>query len=411
MSNTPNVPTDWGMWEDIESSLDKKRKNRLLPVLLSLPFLLVMAGIIGYLLASKPDVSISERVEIRTDTVYLTESIHKVDTVLQTKYITKWRYQIPEETLTFQSQVQDLSKINSFLQQSIDELNKKLDDYRYAFSESILKDDPKYKKSDFFDLESQNNLPTKNIALNIDRFGIEAFALSPIPEVKMLSYERPKLMLIHNLLFENLVKSKKSKSLSDHLIPDYINIGVSIETPGLAFTKNLRPGLETGLGFNVELMFSPRFSLVTGIRSRSTQNKTTDPLIASLYPQPVFGSEETFQNLNVKSSFIDIPLIFKYDIFKLNQNQVYLTGGLLLSKHNQTEYLYEYSRNTSEIYYEEKGVALGWSLGSSVLGMGYEFDAWRNTSAFVESYARYNFKNESDAIHGLGFRFGMYYKI
>ena len=411
MSNTPEAPTDWGMWEDIESTLDKKRKNRFLPVFIGLPLLLFAAGVIGYLLAPKPDSTISEKVELIRDTIYLTESIHTVDTILQTEYITKWRIQKPEESLAFQSQIQNLSNLNTSLLQSIDGLNNKLKDYRYAFSESGLKNDPKYRKLDFFNPESTPNLPSDNISLFVDRSGIEAFDLSPLLDSKMLDYERPRLMLIHNLLFENLVKNKKSKNLLDHLIPDYFNIGVSIETPGFAFTKDLSPGLEMGFGFNAELMFSPRFSLVTGIRSRSTQNKTTDALIASSYPQPVTTSEEVFKNLNVKSSYIDIPLTFKYDVFKLRQNNVYLTGGLLLSKHSQTEYKYEYNRNTTEIYYEEKVAVNGWSLGSSVIGIGYELEPWSNTSAFIESYARYNFKSDKGAIHGVGFRFGMYYKI
>ncbi len=88
-----------------------------------------------------------------------------------------------------------------------------------------------------------------------------------------------------------------------------------------------------------------------------------------------------------------------------------MTGGFLLSKHNQTEYLYEYIRNTSEIYYGEKGVANGWNFGSSIVGIGYELEPWNNTLAFIESYARYNFNSDSDPIHGIGFRFGIYYKI
>lgn len=411
MSKTPDVPTDWGMWEDIEQNLDNKRKNRFLPVFIGLPILLVAAAMIGYLLAPKLDSNMSDNVEVIRDTIYLTESIHTIDTILKTEYITKWRIQKPEENLAFQSQIQNLASLNKSLQQSIDGLNNKLDDYKYVFSESGLKNNPKYSKLDLFNPESTVNIPPDKSSLFVDRFGIDVFDLSPLLDPQKLNFERPKLMLIHNLLFENLVKNKKSKSLLDHIIPDYLNIGVSIETPSFAFTKDLGPGLEIGFGFNAELMFSPRFSLVTGVRTRSTQNKTTDELIASTYPQPITSTEEAFKNLSVKSSYIDIPLTFKYKAFKLRQNNVYLTGGLLLSRHNQTEYLYEYIRNSSEIYYEEKGIASGWSLGSSIIGLGYELEPWSNTSAFIESYARYSFRSDSDPVHGIGFRFGIYYKI
>ena len=411
MSNTPEVPTDWGMWEDIESTLDKKRKNRFLPVFIGLPFLLFAAGLIGYFLAPKSGPSMSDNVEVIRDTIYLTESTHTIDTILQTEYITKWRIQKPEENLAYLSQIQNLTNLNSTLLQNIDGLNNKLNNYRYAFSESGLKNDPKYRKLDFYDSESTANLPEDKISLFVDRSGIEAFGMSPLLDTKMLEFERPKLMLVHNLLFENLVKNQKPKSLLDHLVPDYFNIGVSIESPMFAFTKDLSPGLEMGFGLNAELIFSPRFSIVTGVRSRSSQNKTTDELIASSYPQPATESDAVFKNLNVKSSFIDIPLTFKYDVFKLRQNNVYLTGGLLFSKHNETEYVYEYIRNTSEIYYEEKGLGYGWNLGSSVFGLGYELEPWHNTLAFIESYARYSFKSDAEPIHGIGFRFGMYYKI
>jgi len=411
MSSNPEVQTDWGMWDSIETSLDKRKKRRFLPFLLALPFLLLFAGAVGYMLAPKSEDSNLSNIDVQRDTIYLTESIHSIDTILKTEYITKWKYRNPNQDLALQSQVQDLASLNTSLQQSIKGLDLKLNEYRYAFSESILKNNPKYDHLDYINSKINTNSIALNEDFKTDRSIINGLTMSPLLDLQTLTFERQKIMLIHNLLFENLVKNKKSESVLEKLTPDYVNIGASIESPGLAFTKNLSPGLELGFGLNVELMFSPRFSIVTGIRTRSTQNTTTDSLIAGLYPQPATGIEEQFKNLAVKSSFIDIPFTFKYDFLKLNQNNIYLTGGLLLSKHNEIEYKYEYLRGQTEIYYEEKGDQLGWSLGSSVLGVGYEFDAWDRASAFIESYARYNFNSDVDPIHGVGFRLGLYYKI
>lgn len=411
MSNKPEVSTDWGMWEDIESTLDKKKKRRFIPVLLGLPFLLLFAGAVGYKLAPKSEDSISSKIDIQRDTIYLTETSHSVDTIVKTKYITKWKYRNSNKNLALQSQIQDLATINASLQQSINGLDSKLNEYRYAFSESILKSNPKYKHLDYYDKKKSTNSIAQNDVSRTDRSLLTGLTLSPLLDLRELTFERQKIMVIHNLLFENLVKNKKSESLLEKLTPDYINVGASLESPALAFTKNLSPGLEFGLGLNVELMFSPKFSIVTGVRTRSTENKTIDPFVAALYPQPTINSEEEFKNLAVKSSFIDIPLTLKYDFLRLNQNNIYFTGGLLLSRHNQIEYKYEYIRDQTEIYYEEKGDKLGWSLGSSVIGIGYEMDNWNSVSAFIESYARYNFSSNGEAIHGAGFRFGVYYKI
>ena len=410
MSNTPDVSTDWGMWSDLESTLDKKRINRLLPIFLGLPIFLILGGIIGYMIAPKQKV-FSNAVEIKKDTIYLTEKIHTIDTLIKTEYITKWKYKNPIHNKALQIQAQQLASLNSSLQESIRELDGKLNDYRYAFSESILKNDPKYRSLDFFNSKSSIIPSNKNITSDIERFSIDKLAFSPQLDLKVLKFDRPDIMLIHNLLFENLVNNQKAKSLLDHIIPDYINLGASIETPGLALTNNLSAGLEFGVGLNAEIIFSPNFSLVTGIRSRSSENKTTDPIIAANYPQPIIGDKEIFKNLSVKSSFIDIPITLKYNILKFNQNDVYLTGGLLLSKHSQTEYKYEYVRNTTEIYFEEKAEVSGWSLGSYIFGVGYEMDAWSNTLVFAESFVRYNYKSDFEPVHGVGFRFGMYYKI
>lgn len=411
MSNTPDVPTDWGMWGNIESSLEKKKNNRLLPILLGLPFIVFFAGLIGYLLAPNFSTVISNDLELERDTIYITNTINTIDTVLKTEIVTRWKYHNPKQQLQLQRQVQNLSSINQSLQKSMDDLDSKLNDYRFAFSENILKENPKYAHLDFFESEPKRNNILNNEGPINERYPIGVLAYSPMLSPKSLIYKRPQIMLINNLLFENLEKNIKPESFLEKMVPDYVNIGVSAETPSLAFTKNLSPGLESGLGLNMELMFSPRLSMVTGIRTRSTQNKTTDEITASTYPQPMTGSEDSFNNLNVKSSFLDIPFTFKYNMFKNAGNKLYLTGGVMLSKHKKTEYVYEYERNTSEVYYEEKIDGTGWSLGSSLLGVGYEIEAWGNTSAFVESNLRYQFNSDSDAIHGIGFRFGMYYKI
>jgi hypothetical protein len=411
ISDAPDVPTDWGMWAEIESSLEKKRKNWFLPLLIGLPILLALAGLIGYWLAPKPDSLVSDKTEFSTDTLYLTKTNYIKDTIFLTKYITKWKYNSPPENVVFLSQIQKLTNLNRSLEQSIKKLNTDLKEYKLAFSESTLKNDPKYKYLNRFSSESDALFTTNNMDLVNIRTELEGLVKSPILIPKSLIYERPKLMKVHNLYFENLVKNKKSDSLLDHMIPDYINLGASIEAPGLSVSNDLNPGLEMGIGLNVELMFSPKFSLVSGVRLRSNQNKTNDAQIASTYPQPIVNTEDNFKNLNIKSSFIDIPFTFKYDVLRHKQNNIYLSAGFLLSLQNHVEYKYEYIRNSTEIYYEVKGPSLGWGLGTSILGIGYEFDHWRNTSAFVESYARYNFKSDSDAIHGIGFRFGIYYKI
>ena len=293
----------------------------------------------------------------------------------------------------------------------MDNLDSKLDDYRLAFSESGLSETPKYRHLDIFDSDPKRKSLIVNEATISERYPLGILAYSPLLNPKLLDHKRPQIMIINDLWFENLIKNKKPESFIDQLVPDYVNIGVSAETPGLAFTKNLSPGLEAGFGLNVEFMFSPKLSLVTGVRIRSTQNKTKDEVIASTYPKPNVSSEESFKNLKLKSSFIDIPFTFKYNMYKREKDKLYLTGGVLLSKNNQTEYVYEYIRNMSEIYYEEKIKGSGWNIGSSVVGLGYELETWRNTSAFIESYARYNFNSDSNRVHGIGFRFGMYYKI
>jgi hypothetical protein len=411
ISNTPDVPTDWGMWNDIESSLEKKKRNRFLPILLVLPFIVFFSGLFGYLLAPNQGAVISNNIEEVRDTIYITNTISAVDTVLKTEFVTRWRYHNPSQHLQLQRQVQDLATNNQSLQNNIDVLDSKLNDYQYAFSESILKENPKYRHLDIFENGTKRNNRINSDAPISERYPIGVLAYSPLLSPKSLFYTRPQIMIVSDLWFENMVINKEPESFLDKIVPDYVNVGVSVETPSLAFTKNLSPGLEVGLGLNTEFMFSPRVSLVTGIRTRSSQNQTSDQIIASTYPQPMFGSEDSFKNLKVKSSFLDIPFTFKYNMFKQEANKLYLTGGVLVSKHNQTEYVYEYVRNTSEVYYEEKIKGTGWNLGSATLGVGYEMETWGNTSAFVESNLRYQFKSETEAIHGIGFRFGMYYKI
>lgn len=411
MSKTPDVPTDWGMWDDVEASLDRKKHNRFFPIWLGLPFLIFLSGFIGYLMAPKSDISIADDLEIQRDTIYITKAISSVDTVIKTEYITKWKYQPESQHQQLQSKIISLYQVNQSLQNSINSLDSKLNDYRLAFSEIKDKNNPKYAHLDFSYTESNNIISNDSEAFRNQRYQMENIAFSPILTPKMIDYRSPKLILINDLWFQNLIKNKKSESLFEQIVPDYINIGLSAELPGLTFTKNLSPGLEAGLGLNIEFLFSPRFSVVTGIRNRLGQNGTSDELVASNYPQPVINLEESFKNLKVKTTFIDIPLSLKYRILNIGQNDLYLSGGLLVSKDVEREYVYEYIRNASEIYYEVKREGGNWSIGSSIFSVGYEFDAWSNTSAFFESYIRHNFNSDEDAIHGIGFRFGMYYKI
>lgn len=411
MSNPPEVPTDFQMWEDIEQNLDKKKRNWMLPVFLGLPFIILFSGFIGYLLAPKTNTTLGFETEHTRDTIYINNTTHSIDTIIKTEFITQWKYRNSNQTIQLQSQIQNLSNLNRSLQNDLASLDSKLEDYRMAFSESIIKDNPKYKHLDYFRNINVTS-PYNDNLLSTGRSTFENIALSPLLNPGMLEYTRPKIMIIHNdLWLENMLKNKKPKSLLEQIVPDYVNLGISVETPGIAFTKDLSPGLESGFGFQSEFLFSPKFSIVTGIRSRSTQNKTTDIAIASTYPQPIVTSEETFKNLKVKSTFVDIPFTFKYQMFKHKQNDIYLTGGVLLSKRTQTEYIFEYIRDASEIYYEEKAPGGNWGIGSTIIGLGYEMDTWGNTSAFLESYARYKFNGDSEPIHGLGFRFGMYYKI
>ena len=413
MGDYPETPTDWNAWDTISKGLQNDGNNRVLPLWIWLPIGLITTGILGYWLGqtqyAQPSITQSENI---IDTVYISSTNTIRDTVYQEKYVTEWKYKnaiFNDDQIISSVAYQNLLASKTRFENQLSQYQNTLSNHPIAYH-PLFATLPGLRE-----LAKQNN-PIENLANPnsiTDRLhGINIESITPL-ELALLQSNR-RLIAGLNVYKYPIPSLKSKKSILEHIIPDYVNIGASLEGPFSSFTQEGTTGIEFGGGIHTELLFSPKFSVVTGFRSRNNTTSITDETEALKYPQPLeLNPGEIFKNLNIKTNFLDIPLHLKYK-YSTTGIEKYIIAGILTTKTSSREYAYEYSTANGETYREVNGVNSGWTIGTATLGMGFEYGIGNSFNVFAEPYARFNFKTSTgdrNEFHGIGLRLGLVYEL
>ncbi len=416
LENTPNEPTDWSVWDKIENELDRDKKRAIIPFWFW-PLGMLAVGLLGYMLGSEMPFNIpsNERTTLVRDTIYMDRIITKSDTVFQHTSLTENPIfsNLNAENQRIQNQLQALKLYNR-------QIANQLNSYGRLIAEKGLLADIDFSKlpniQDFESFASKMEVANSDIFPKEKRDFLNSLEfLDGIPISKQIEYDRKRPMPIVGLTHSQILKMMENPSFMDKITPDYVNIGFLTEGPSFIFDQNGNSGSAFGGGGIVELIFSPKLSLILGASSVSYSSKIEDETNAGVYPQPMnIGEDEIFENLNILSSSLEIPVSLKYRLNFIKSVQPYIVGGLSGVKFRNIEYKYEYSSGTNETYYEVSANAVlpwGWSVHgglSAVKSISNSFD--------ILGEVRFNYQLgdaalNRDRYYGLGIRLGALYKI
>ena len=414
MSEPPKQPTDWAMWDKVSNSVGEDNPSSGIPLWLWLPFLMALAGIGGYFLNSDSNhEALSSGITV-TDTVYIHEQTIRTDTIYKTKYITQWRDRKVEN--------RDLLSLNKLLLVDADSLRnqvsfleRKMNALEHAIRSTSLKYDPAL--AGILSISDEGNMkntfPSEigSIANLVEsqRGGLNSLGLLQIPNYFIFQDG-----MVRNWKLDPVKITPRSPGLLESLIPDYVNIGISLGTPALNFSNGLMPGYEIGGQLHLELLFSPKFSLVTGIGAKNATPKTKDESLAMVYGLPDILDGDQFKELYLNTSSLQVPLLMKYTIRKGKTGKRYLIGGLIVNRVFDQEPRFEYLRGVNEIYYETDSNTLPWSFSTIQLGFGFERKIRDRLNIYAEPFGRYDFSRlDADGykFHGLGVRWGVSYEL
>ena len=417
LGNPPKKATDWSVWNTIEKELDRKKRRFVLPFWFW-PLGMLGVGVLGYFMGNQMRSSsplYSHETTYLIDTIYLDRTITKTDTVYK------------EPFQEYYSQLKDFRNSNEALRSQLSSIKKNydqslaiLDSYgRLIAQKGLLRDRdfqelPDIRKYEHYFKDDINPLVIDSPFAN--RGLMQSLELAAgIPLINRIAYDRTKPKIIVGLTVEQMKKMNPPPSILERLTPDYINLGMALEGPSLTLDQNGSSGNSIGVSGIVELMFSPRISLLTGINSISNSTKIEDELLSMGYPQPAnVGENEVFENLNIKSTSLEIPLSLRYKFQSDAWAEPYIIGGVSWVKFRNVEYIFEYSNGNNETYYEVKNEISYPSSWAVHGGIG----AVRSISNSFDLIGEVRFNYQLDKIalnrdryYGLGLRLGALYKI
>jgi hypothetical protein len=410
LNRPPKSQTDWELWDKISPDIEYNRRG--MPLWWWVPALAVISGIIGYFLHFHDEVmELPPRTVYMIDTVYVDKIITKNDTFILERFTDPIVYEdadlklIPAYAL--------LEKKARLFEQEVEILQAELNEIGKVIFDSSLKHDDRL--SPYLEkylvrtgIENKNKNPLFDLrSITETPYEITSFSYYPII--------KGKIPIVRNVFWDHLIKQQQNESLLNKIIPDYFNIGAVLEGPGIALHNDLNPGLDIGYGVQFEALFSPTFSLLFGVNSRTSYGVTEDLVLANSFPQPQnIGEDSRFDKLQIISKSIDIPLSVKYKLVQKSRWDIFLSGGFIFSKFSENEYKYEYKENNTEIYYEIKDKGGNWNLGSFTFGVGTETNIFSRWTLSIAPQFRYHFKSDLPTNyknHGIGLRVAMMYNL
>ncbi len=418
MSEPPKETTNWSMWEDLKGKIDSNsnRNKAVIPLWAWLPIALGLCLYFGYSLGSKNDNADLSNSFQDIDTVYVKQNVYLIDTIFQNRYITKYlEHKISQE----ENQIlenQQSALVNAALKNEIEYLKEKLNQYSYAIQNGPYKNDPYFSTLILHD-SGTNQLGSDAANINNENIGLGQLNRSN----EIVNFD-----LLNNLQLyvssENLIRKwnlsptvlvKKKKSFLSKLTPDYYNLGLSVKAPTFAFVKNFNTGFEFGSNLNLEMLFSPRFSIESGIGLTNSTISIWDYETAKLYAVADYTEGDEFKKLSLSLSSLIIPISGKYKLYSDRNWKPYFRFGAQFNSILSEEFQYEFSRGLDEVYVEIHGKRSSLQLNSLIGGFGFERKLFHRINGYVEPFGRYafNFNNNSNRLHGLGLNLGLYYEL
>lgn len=194
---------------------------------------------------------------------------------------------------------------------------------------------------------------------------------------------------------------------------DEKQLGLGFQGLNFPFASNFSEGTEWSVGMEAQLVFTEKFSFLSGLQYRFDEVKSEDPAYVATFPQPSnVNPEDDFKEMYLRSSFLEIPFLAKFSFPNRSSFSPFVMGGPMVSKAVRQGLEFEYEDINNEEYklpvpLEPGAIHLSsWIISG---GVAYKIKPDSPFSLLAEARFRYN-SNISAAeytkIHGLGLRVG-----
>lgn len=194
---------------------------------------------------------------------------------------------------------------------------------------------------------------------------------------------------------------------------DEKQLGLGFQGLNFPFTSSFSEGTEWSAGLEAQLVFTEKFSLLSGLQYRFNEVKTEDLAFIATFPQPDNANPEDFlKEMYLRSSFLEIPFLAKFSFPNRSSFSPFVAGGPMVSKAIRQRLEYEYEDVNKEEYKLPVALDAGSiHLSSWIIsgGVAYKIRPDSPFSLLAEARFRYNSNisaAEYSKIHGLGLRIG-----
>ncbi len=227
----------------------------------------------------------------------------------------------------------------------------------------------------------------------------------------------PRRILLHPyraVFAEEIIRAERKRHLWTTLLPDQVRAGLVLGAIN-ATKRNLEDATETIFGFQTQFLFSPKFRIVAGVRSRSFNGKLEHDLDDYSFPSPDgLMSGDRIHEIYIHEKYISLPMSVRYGSNLIRPLWTYIECGLILRSARFQNYIYEV-RRLGDDYELSTEFGKGRMLLSDYLfGAGIEYNFGHRLSGSLGIEGRYNFSKDEGTIeedHGLGIRLGMSYRL
>ena len=211
-----------------------------------------------------------------------------------------------------------------------------------------------------------------------------------------------------------IIQLGRRRKIWDALLPEQHRIAL-IGGALNAITNELEHPGEWLLSLQYEMLFSPRLSLLTGLRYRNFSAKNEHDLKDLSYPLPPdMMAGDQLHEIYLNNQYISVPILVKYSIPLWRHFHPYLHSGLLFTKTISQNYKFEINRRGMDLNLNSKIGEGPLILSSCLVGAGVEYWLSQRVSTSLDLEGRYQFKLSNIEVqknNGLGVRLGIHYSL
>ncbi|MBK8501810.1 MAG: hypothetical protein IPL46_06140 [Saprospiraceae bacterium] len=191
---------------------------------------------------------------------------------------------------------------------------------------------------------------------------------------------------------EEIIQQGRRRKIWDTILPDQHRIALMSGALN-ALTQELENPGEWLVGLQHEMSFSPRFSVLSGVRYRYFSAKNEHGLEDVQYPRPAdLIADDQLHEIYISNHYISIPFLVKYSIPLGRHFRPYLQSGMLFTKAISQNYKFEIIRQGMDLNLNSKIGSGPMILSSYVFGAGFEYWLSPSASTSLDLEGRYQFK-------------------